>query len=74
MEWSGIEVLKDNDIFTLFLGVKSYENNLSILNKIRIIISCLFRVLCVRRSCRSMKGELETNMIIIESVFGTLLI
>jgi hypothetical protein len=21
VEWSGIEVLKDNDIFTLFLGV-----------------------------------------------------
>ena len=72
MEWSGIEVLKDNDIFTLFLGVKIYENNLSILNKIRIVISCLFHVLCVRRSCRSMKDGLETNMTITGLVFGTL--
>ena len=74
MEWSGIEVLKDNDIFTLFLGVKIYENNLSVLNKIRIVISCLFHVLYARRLCSSMKGELETNMTIIEGVFGTLLI
>ena len=48
VEWSGIEVLKDNDIFAPFPGVKICENDLSALDKIRIV-SCLLRALCARR-------------------------
>ena len=48
VEWSGIEVLKDNDIFAPFPGVKICGNDLSVLDKIRIV-SCLFHSLCARR-------------------------
>ena len=49
VEWSGIEVLKDNDIFALFLGVKICGNGLSVLNEVRTAVSCLFHSLCARR-------------------------
>ena len=44
-----IEVLKDNHIFVLFLGVKICGNDLSVLNEVRTVVSCLFHSLCARR-------------------------